>query len=304
MPSGRQLGIRRWRHAINQPPAWLTTFFIWHRCRAPSSALGINGCRSRFAATPLRGRSGHFRWGRRRDGFLRSATKTDPLCQRRTRFRIGRCGDWVISCQLPAGAILRGFKPVNDTDMPAEHLAEKPALEADDTVALHRSPDRDSRHQRCRCRRALAKATERAVHRRNQARELIDGDNILRDIAADNPRNQAEINRLHGAFIGHISFTRCFDWSLCGRERFFCDFSSTKYSQISRCDRGMKASLAQISQNADSATFWACPLRGRALGPVPLARHRYGRPSRRARPQLGSRPYVSGGHLGPATKLF
>jgi hypothetical protein len=32
------------------------------------------------------------------------------------------------------------------------------------------------------------------VHRRNQARELIDADSILRDIAVDNPRNQAEIN--------------------------------------------------------------------------------------------------------------
>src|SRR5712671_1474240 len=40
MPSGRQLGILRWRHAINHPPAWLTTIFIWDRCRAPSSAMG------------------------------------------------------------------------------------------------------------------------------------------------------------------------------------------------------------------------------------------------------------------------
>jgi hypothetical protein len=212
MPSGRQLGILRWRHAINHPPAWLTTIFIWDRCRAPSSAMGIRGCRSRFAATPLRGRSDHCRCGRRHDGFLRSATKTDPLCQRRTPFRIGRRRDWVISWQLPPDAIPCGFEPVSDADMPAEHLAEKPALEADDMVALHRSPDRDSRQQRCRRGRALAKATERAMHRRNQARELIDADSILRDIATDNPRNQAEINCLRGAFIGHISFTRCFDW--------------------------------------------------------------------------------------------
>ena len=40
MPSGRQLGIRRSRHAINHSPAWLTTIFIWDRCRAPSSATG------------------------------------------------------------------------------------------------------------------------------------------------------------------------------------------------------------------------------------------------------------------------
>ena len=81
------------------------------------------------------GRSDHCRCGRRRDGFLGYATKTDPLCQRRTPFRIGRRGDWVISWQLPPDAIPRGFEPVSDADMPAEHLAEKPALEADDSRA-------------------------------------------------------------------------------------------------------------------------------------------------------------------------
>ena len=115
MPSGRQLEILRWHHAINHPPAWLTTIFIWDRCRAPSSALGIRGCRSRFAATPLRGRSDHFRCGRRRDGFLRSATKTDPLCQRRTPFRIGRRGDWVIRWQLPPDAICFLCRPRMDS---------------------------------------------------------------------------------------------------------------------------------------------------------------------------------------------
>ena len=142
---------------------------------------------------------------------MRFATKTDPLCHRRTPFRISRRGDWVIRWQLPADAILRGFELMSDADMPAEHLAEKPALEADDTIVLHRSPDRDSRHKRCRRRRALAKATERAMHRRNQARELIDADSILRDIATDDPRSQAGVNRLHGAFMGHISFTPRFD---------------------------------------------------------------------------------------------
>ena len=90
--------------------------------------------------------------------------------------------------------------------MPAEHLAEKPAFEADDTVALHRSPDRDSRHQRSRHRRAPAKATERAMHRRDEARELIDADGILRDVATDDPRNQAAINRMRGTFFNHIFY--------------------------------------------------------------------------------------------------
>ena len=110
------------------------------------------------------------------------ATKTDPLCQRRTPFRIGRRGDWVISWQLPPDAIPRGFEPVSDADMPAEHLAEKPAFETDDMVVLHRSLDRDSRHQRRRRRRALAEATERPMYRRYQSRNLINADTILRDI--------------------------------------------------------------------------------------------------------------------------
>ena len=76
---------------------------------------------------------------------------------------------------------------MSDADMPAEHLAEKPTLEANDMVALNRSPDRDSRHQRGRRRRgrALAEATERAMHRRYQTRNLINADTILRDITPD-----------------------------------------------------------------------------------------------------------------------
>jgi hypothetical protein len=93
--------------------------------------------------------------------------------------------------------------------MPAEHLAAISAFEANDMVALYRSPDRDRRHQRGRRRRrrALDEATERAMHRRNQSRNLINADTILRDITPDDLRNQAEINDLRGAFIGHIFYS-------------------------------------------------------------------------------------------------
>jgi hypothetical protein len=95
---------------------------------------------------------------------------------------------------------------MSGADMPAEHLAQKPAFKADDMVVLHRSPDRNSRHQRRwrRRRRALDEATERAMHRRNQSRHLINTDTILRDITPDDLRDQAKINHLRGAFIGHI----------------------------------------------------------------------------------------------------
>ena len=97
---------------------------------------------------------------------------------------------------------------MSDAEMPAEHLAAISALEANDAVVLHRSPDRDCRRQRGRrrCRLALDKATERAMHRRNQSRHLINADTILRDITPDDLRNQAKINQLRGAFIGHIFY--------------------------------------------------------------------------------------------------
>jgi hypothetical protein len=151
----------------------------------------LRGCRSRFAATPLRGQRDHFGSWRRHDHLPRSATETDPLCHRRTPLRISRRGDRVISRQLPASAIVRGFKPMSDVQMPAEHLAAVSAFEANDIVALYRSPNRDSRHQRCRRRhgRALDEATERAMHCRNQSRNLINVDTILRDITPDDLRN-------------------------------------------------------------------------------------------------------------------
>jgi hypothetical protein len=40
----------------------------------------------------------------------------------------------------------------------------------------------------------LSEAAERAVHRCNQPRELIDTDTVLRDITTDDLRNQARIN--------------------------------------------------------------------------------------------------------------
>jgi hypothetical protein len=97
---------------------------------------------------------------------------------------------------------------MSDAEMPAEHPAAISAFEADDMVVLHRSPDRDCRRRRGRLRRrrALAEATERAMHFCNQARELIDADSILRDVATDDPHNQAEINRLRGTLINHIFY--------------------------------------------------------------------------------------------------
>jgi hypothetical protein len=57
---------------------------------------------------------GHAASGRS-DGLLGSATETDPLCQRRTPFRVGRRGDWVIRWQLPPDAICFLCRPRMDS---------------------------------------------------------------------------------------------------------------------------------------------------------------------------------------------
>jgi hypothetical protein len=104
-------------------------------------------------------------------------------------------------------------------------------------VVLRRSPDRDClrRRGRRRRRRALAEATERAMHFCNQARELIDADSILRDVATDDPRNQAEINRLRGTFFNHIFYPNVRTvGDLCSRERLVLQFIQRKLATACR----------------------------------------------------------------------
>jgi len=50
----------------------------------------------------------------------------------------------------------------------------------------------------------------------------------LRDIATDNPRNQAEINGLRGASIGHISFTPWLIGVYVVESAYFYKFSKRK----------------------------------------------------------------------------
>jgi hypothetical protein len=200
--------------------------------RGPSAEL-LGGCRSWFAATPQCGRCDDFGSRRLRDGLPRSP-EAELLCHRRTPLRIGRCGQRMICHQFPVGAIRRRFEPMSVAEMPAQHQATKPAFEADDMVVLHRSPNRDCRHQRDRLRRALAEATECAMHRHNQSRKLINGDTILRDITTDDLGNQAGINLLRAAVIGHIFCPNVVDWGLCSRAWFVYNFSGCKYFKQGR----------------------------------------------------------------------
>ena len=129
--------------------------------------------------------------------------------------------------------------------MLAEHLAGKPTFEADDVVALYRSPDRDSRHQRSRRRRAFAKTTERAMHCRNEARELIDADSILHDVATDDPRTQAAINRLRGTFFNHIFYPSVRAGVYVVEIGSFDNLPNTKYLRLLAKIRGKQRSRSR-----------------------------------------------------------
>ena len=116
-------------------------------------------------------------------------------------------------------------------------------------VVLHRSPDRDCRRRRGRCRRrrALAEANERAMHFCNQARELIDADSILRDVATDDPRNQAEINRLRGTFFNHIFYPNVRAAGVyVSRERLVLQFIERKIVTASR--RGAALTVPAVNR--------------------------------------------------------
>jgi hypothetical protein len=52
------------------------------------------------------------------------------------------------------------------------------------------------------------------VHRCNQPGELIDADTVLRDITTYDLRNQAGINLLRSAVVGHIFCPNVVDWVL------------------------------------------------------------------------------------------
>jgi hypothetical protein len=122
-------------------------------------------------------------WRGRCLGPGRLATETDPLCHRRTQFRICRRGDGVIRWQLPTTAIRCRFEPMRHAQMPAQRLATKPAFEADHVIVRHRPPDRDSRLQRDqgRRRRTLAEATNRLLKKSAQGAGFGDFRRISRN---------------------------------------------------------------------------------------------------------------------------
>ena len=90
-------------------------------------------------------------------------------------------------------------------EVAAQDLRAKPTFETDDMILLHRAPDRDRRRQRFRRqRRRSAQLAEWLVYGCNQARELIGGDRVFRDITPDDTRDQGGIDLLCCAFLVHV----------------------------------------------------------------------------------------------------
>jgi hypothetical protein len=73
---------------------------------------------------------------------------------------------------------------------------------------------------------------KRAMHRRNQSRNLINGDTILPDIITDDLGDQAGINLLRTAVIGHIFCPNVVDCGLCSRAWLRLQFRCVQIFQI------------------------------------------------------------------------
>jgi len=114
MPSGRQLGIRRWRHAINHPPAWLTTIFIWDWCRAPSSVSGRDRA-DRHQCDTINGAD-----DARLVACAETAEHREPYESRGSRADLGAPGD-----ESPLAT--RHFLPVPESDL-TESTAPIPSV--------------------------------------------------------------------------------------------------------------------------------------------------------------------------------
>src|SRR5271155_3573265 len=123
------------------------------------------------------------------------STETKLQCQRGSALRItGRC-HWMVTGEVPASTILIYGKSMAGCDMPLEHLASPPAFEADDIIAVNRSPDRDggsSLTPGFGCR--FSESRECLMNGRDQGRELFGRDLAVTDIRSDNPRREFSTN--------------------------------------------------------------------------------------------------------------
>jgi hypothetical protein len=89
--------------------------------------------------------------------------------------------------QMPKSKIPLHFQSMAGSETPSEHLAAPPAFEANDIIAMNRSPDRDGG-----CPLSVefgyrfTKACEGLIHGRDQRPELVRPDLVPPNVRGDN----------------------------------------------------------------------------------------------------------------------
>ena len=127
---------------------------------------------------------------------------------------IVRRGQRVFRRQIPSLQVLLAGQSVAGAQMAAQHLAFPAAVEANDRVALYRTPQRHGRRQHARRIARSGEIVEGAVHRADQLRNLLGRDIVMRHIAGDDLRNKLGIGALILRFISHFLSPRFSDFSL------------------------------------------------------------------------------------------
>jgi hypothetical protein len=156
--------------------------------------------------TRRRSRLGYRFWHRCR--FSRPAsgsTETKLQCQRGSALRIaGRC-HWMVTGEVPASAILLHGQSMAGSEMPPEHLAAPPAFEANNVIAMNRSPDRHCGSSLyLGFSRQFTEADERLMNGRDQSRELIGRDLVPPNIGGGDHRCKLSIGRYGRCFVGQF----------------------------------------------------------------------------------------------------
>src|SRR5438309_9641541 len=90
--------------------------------------------------------------------------------------------------QIPTLEVFANLQSVPHAQMPAQGLAFKATLEADDMIALHRSPDRHRRHSHCFRLDGLSELVDGLLHCDDQRRQLIRCQGMIAEIAGDDFR--------------------------------------------------------------------------------------------------------------------
>ena len=102
----------------------------------------------------------------------------------------------MVARQIPTPQIFGDLEAMPHAKVPAEGLPAKPALQTNDMVALHRSPDwHRGGSSRLRWDR-FSELTDRLLHSSDQRRQLIRRQGMITDIARDDLCYGAQINAL------------------------------------------------------------------------------------------------------------